>query len=69
MKPSPLEAQLLAIRDAFHSGSWAVMLADLRACLDARPYNHAVHQRVAQDIEKVEELARAEAKSGARRHG
>ena len=69
MTLTPLDAKLRDIRDALHGGSWETMLTDLRTRLDARPYNHALHQRIARDIERVEQLARGEALKGTRRVG
>lgn len=57
------EKQLIALRDELYFGSWTKFLEDLKDRLKGRPYVYKLHNRIKEDIERIDALWRYEAKN------
>ncbi len=53
---SPDERTLVALRDEIYSGSWDLMLGDLRDRLEGKPYIFKLVNRIQDDIQRIEKL-------------
>ncbi len=54
---------LIALRDEIYSGSWEVMLGDLRDRLEGKPYIFKLVNRIQDDIQRIEKLRDYEKKN------
>ncbi len=55
---------LVALKSQLYGGSWEPMLDDLRNRLAGKPYIFKLVNRIQEDIERIEEMKRFEAKHG-----
>lgn len=51
---------LVVLKRELYEGSWAEMIADLRARLEGRPYIFKLAHRIVDDLERIEQLQRFE---------
>ena len=52
---------LVVLKTQLYGGSWEQMLDDLRNRMDGKPYIFKLANRIADDIERIEEMAQFEA--------
>lgn len=57
---SPEDAQLLVLRDELYDGSWTEMQRDLEARRSGKPFIFALVNRIEEDLERIDRLARFE---------
>lgn len=50
------QRMLVVLKRELYAGSWDDMLADLHARLDGRPYVFRLANRIADDIERIDQL-------------
>jgi len=61
-KLDPDDRTLIALRDEIYSGSWDLMLGDLRDRLEGKPYIFKLVNRIQDDIQRIEKLRAYEKK-------
>lgn len=59
---NPDDRTLIALRDEIYSGSWDLMLGDLRDRLEGKPYIFKLVNRIQEDIQRIEALREYERK-------
>jgi len=57
------ERTLIALREEIYSGSWDLMLGDLRDRLEGKPYIFKLVNRIQEDIQRIEKLRDYEKKN------
>jgi hypothetical protein len=60
---SPDERTLIVLRDEIYTGSWDLMLGDLRDRLEGKPYIFKLVNRIQDDIQRIEKLRDYEKKN------
>lgn len=50
------ERILVILRDELYDGSWQIMEKDLEDRLEGRPYIFKLHNRIEEDLERIEKL-------------
>ena len=53
---APEERMLLVLKRQLYEGSWDMMLSDLHARLEGRPYVFKLANRIRDDIQRIERL-------------
>lgn len=61
-KLTPDDRTLISLRDEIYSGSWDLMLGDLRDRLEGKPYIFKLVNRIQEDIQRIETLREYERK-------
>lgn len=61
---TPVEIQLLNLKDELYVGSWERMITNLNERLNTRPYVHGITTRISKDLVLIEQLRIYEAKYG-----
>lgn len=62
-KLTPDDRTLIALRDEIYSGSWDLMLGDLKDRLEGKPYIFKLVNRIQEDIQRIEKLREYERKN------
>lgn len=47
---------LIFLRDNYHKGEWTVMVEDLFARLDQRPFNYRQDRQIRSDLHRIDEI-------------
>lgn len=61
---TPVEKQLLLLRDELYNGSWSEMETDLRNRLDKKPYIFRLMNRIEEDLARIDTIRRYEIAQG-----
>jgi len=58
------DVQLLALRAILYEGSWDDMTRDLEARRDGKPHVFKLHNRIEEDLDRIQKLMAYEAQHG-----